>query len=50
VLRARLEAAEQRASDLAQQLDQSHEENLRLMTLLPAPDADRRGVWARIFG
>lgn len=54
VLRVRLEAAERRAADLAKQLDQAHEEKLRLMTLLPSPDPaplpPRRGRLARWFG
>lgn len=50
VLRVRLEAAEQRAADLAKQLDQAHEEKLRLMTLLPGPSqsaATKRRWWSR---
>ena len=53
VLRARLEAAEQRAADLTRALEQSHEEKIRLLTLLPAPTPatpPRRGLWARIRG
>lgn len=55
VLRVRLEAAEQRAADLARELDRSHEEKMRLMTLLPAPPASpdqpaaHRGLWSRMF-
>lgn len=52
VLRVRLEAAEQRANDLAKQLDHAHEEKLRLMTLLPGPNPvqPRSGFWSRVFG
>lgn len=52
VLRVRLEAAERRASDLARELDRSHEEKMRLMTLLPAPEqpTQRVGFWKRVFG
>lgn len=55
VLRVRLEAAEQRAADLARELDRSHEEKMRLMTLLPAPPASldqttaQPGFWSRMF-
>lgn len=52
VLRVRLEAAEQRANDLAKQLDHAHEEKLRLMTLLPGPSPipPHVGFWSRILG
>lgn len=51
VLRVRLDAAEQRASDLSKQLDRAHEEKLRLMALLPAPnEKGRQGFWARLRG
>jgi len=51
VLRVRLDAAEQRASDLSKQLDRAHEEKLRLMALLPAPnEKGRQGFWSRLRG
>ena len=49
VLRVRLDAAEQRAMDLSKQLDRAHEEKLRLMALLPAPnEKGRQGFWSRL--
>jgi len=53
VLRVRLEAAEQRATDLAKELDRAHEEKLRILALLPAPDhflPPPRGFWSRLRG
>jgi hypothetical protein len=53
LLRVRLEAAEQRAADLTRALEQSHDEKIRLLSLLPAPIKApplRRGLWARIRG
>lgn len=54
VMRVRLEAAEQRAADLVRELDRSHEEKMRLLALLPAPDrpsaSSHSGFWSRLFG
>lgn len=54
VMRVRLEAAEQRAADLARELDRSHEEKMRLLAVLPAPDrssaSSHSGFWSRLFG
>ena len=53
VLRTRLEAANQRAEDLARQLDQANTEKSKLLTLLtpsssvsPSP----KGLFSRLFG
>jgi hypothetical protein len=50
VLRVRLDAAEQRASDLSKQLDREHEEKLRLMALLTDQRETNGGFWSRLRG
>jgi len=53
VLRTRLEAANQRAEDLARQLDQANTEKSKLLTLLTASSPvslSPKGLFSRLFG